>query len=80
MGTALQESYHPYPSQGRAHGGARPGPPFTRVGGSGTRGSGGEQSAGAKAPSTEVGAAWAATLLVRLGYDHPHCHVTWQRS
>jgi Resolvase, N terminal domain len=70
---------HPDPSQGRAHGGAGPGPPSARVGGAGTRGSGGEQSAGAKAPSTEVGAAWAAALLVRLDYDHPHCNVTRQR-
>jgi DNA invertase Pin-like site-specific DNA recombinase len=79
-GEALQGSYHhPYPSQGRTHGGAGPGPPSTRVGGSGMRGSGGEQSAGAKAPSTDLGAAWAAALLVRLDYDHPHCYVTWQR-
>ena len=43
------------------------------------RGSGGEQSAGAKAPSTEVGTAWAPALLVRLDYDHPHRDFTRQR-
>src|SRR5215207_9994552 len=54
-------------------------PPSTRVGRSGTRGPGGEQSAGAKAPRAEVGAAWVAALLVRLDYDYPHRNFTGQR-
>src|SRR5829696_4572765 len=33
----------------------------------------------AKAPSTEVGTAWAPALLVRLDYDHPHRDFTRQR-
>src|SRR5215203_984336 len=65
--------------QGRANGGAGPGPPSTRVGGSGARGHGGEQSAGAEAPRAEVGVAWAAALLVWLEDDHPHRNFTWQR-
>jgi DNA invertase Pin-like site-specific DNA recombinase len=40
---------------------------------------GGKQSAGAKAPSAGVGAAWTSALFVRLDYDHPHCYVTRQR-
>ena len=43
------------------------------------RGHGGEQSAGAKVPCAEVGAARAAALLVRLEDDHPHRDFTWQR-
>ena len=46
---------------------------------SGTHGPGGEQSAGAKAPRAEVGAAWVAALLVRLDYDYPHRNFTGQR-
>jgi DNA invertase Pin-like site-specific DNA recombinase len=58
---------------------AVPVPPSTRIGGPGPRDPGGEQSAGAKAPSADVGAARAAALLVRLDYDHPHPHFTRQR-